>query len=318
MEPIITLSKEQTTRLKGIAIIIVMCAHIGLLKNGTGGVALFLFLSGFGLMKSYDEKGLKSFWKKKITNVYFPYIIVAILQLLIYRITDPKKTVITISGLSFGLNVDPTYWYISYLLFWYIAFYISGVIAKFIYGKTQFNKDYIILMLIIAVIPLLQILINKGFWTSGSGANLYKYMFPLGVLGGILSKCSINRIINKILWCIIFLSSVAYIFSNYGKVNGDNYLFFTVLQATLWISAVQLVNRHTKNQVLDILGRYSYGIYLCEGFFMVKVYEWWEMISIIEIQHCIFFAASIVSAFILQNGFFSLLNKNSECGVVLS
>lgn len=41
--PIFELSKEQSTQLKGIAIVIVLLAHVRIVKNGSGGSLYFLF-----------------------------------------------------------------------------------------------------------------------------------------------------------------------------------------------------------------------------------------------------------------------------------
>ena len=128
MECLFELTKLQSSRMKGIAILLVLFAHIGLVKNGTGGVALFLFSSGYGLFQSYAAKGMQGYFHKKIVSVYIPYAIVAAMQLFIFRITNIKTIIITMVGLSFGKNVDPTYWYISYLFFWYLVFGISGII----------------------------------------------------------------------------------------------------------------------------------------------------------------------------------------------
>ena len=60
MECLFELTKLQSSRMKGIAILLVLFAHIGLVKNGTGGVALFLFSSGYGLFQSYAAKGMQA------------------------------------------------------------------------------------------------------------------------------------------------------------------------------------------------------------------------------------------------------------------
>lgn len=73
-------NRNFTDSLRGIAILLVITSHIaGAIGTnlctplGGIGVALFLFLSGYGLNESYKAHGLKLFWIKRITKVLLPY-----------------------------------------------------------------------------------------------------------------------------------------------------------------------------------------------------------------------------------------------------
>ena len=309
MECLFELTKLQSSRMKGIAILLVLFAHIGLVKNGTGGVALFLFSSGYGLFQSYAAKGMQGYFHKKIVSVYIPYAIVAAMQLFIFRITNIKTIIITMVGLSFGKNVDPTYWYISYLFFWYLVFGISGIINDRIKKKHQIYVSNVVLAVIIILsIPLLQMVIGKGAWTSGSGARFYVYMFPLGVLFGLAQRIYIMKRLKMVIWCMIFIVSVSYWLGNYGKVTSEIYTMFTISQAFLCISLSQLLDYHPFCKSLEFIGRYSYAIYLCEGYFLVKLYDWLDIITSMELKHLAFLAVSVLSGYILQNAVFSKLS----------
>lgn len=68
----IELSKDESEFCKGIALIFVIVSHMprvfgGHFLNPLGyfGVAVFLFLSGYGLQKSYDKNRLQKFWEKE-------------------------------------------------------------------------------------------------------------------------------------------------------------------------------------------------------------------------------------------------------------
>ncbi|MBB5264807.1 peptidoglycan/LPS O-acetylase OafA/YrhL [Catenibacillus scindens] len=83
------ISRNESSILKGIAICMVIFAHILViyfsaneyLGNilGTGGVCIFLILSGYGVCKSFLEKEITStHWNNKIDKVFIPYWIVTL------------------------------------------------------------------------------------------------------------------------------------------------------------------------------------------------------------------------------------------------
>lgn len=103
------------------------------------GVALFLFLSGYGINESYKRNGLKLFWVKRLSRILIPYIIVISVRYLLNAVPEDyswKSYLLDISGLH------TSYWFVTYLLFWYVVFWIF---TKFLY------KYSILALLIIAV-----------------------------------------------------------------------------------------------------------------------------------------------------------------------
>ena len=121
------LTKQKTSIIKGIAILLVMLSHCGLMEcGGAIGVDLFLVVSGFGIYIS-SNKDIDKFWKKRVTSVYCPYLF-STLVFLIIRITlgfRPTifQVLISILGLDFNMNIDPTMWYISYIFAMYVLAY---------------------------------------------------------------------------------------------------------------------------------------------------------------------------------------------------
>lgn len=112
-----------TTALKGLAILIIMIHHVGVNGYYCGyfhplggiGVAMFLFLSGYGITESYKKNKLTNFWKKKITRLFIPYII----WIPLYYIT----MYYSILGSPKYFNIIPRYWFIEYLFIMYLIFY---------------------------------------------------------------------------------------------------------------------------------------------------------------------------------------------------
>ena len=108
--------------MKGVAILLVVISHTGndgfrlkfLIPLGAIAVAVFLVLSGYGLMESYNKNGISGFWNKRFLRVLLPYLIwigfYSALMLLLEK------------DLSLG---DLRYWFVEYILIWYVVFYLA-------------------------------------------------------------------------------------------------------------------------------------------------------------------------------------------------
>ena len=77
------------------------------------GVAIFLILSGYGLMESYKLKGFENYFKNRFMRLYIPYFI----WIPVY------VSILVGNHLPIGLS-DIRYWFIEYVSLWYISFYI--------------------------------------------------------------------------------------------------------------------------------------------------------------------------------------------------
>ncbi len=116
-----------TNALRGIAILIIMVGHISgtmgtvaLSPLGGTGVALFLFLSGFGLNESWKRHGASRYWNKKIKRVFIPYFIVISILAIVRGRMSPYEYLLDICG------IKTSYWYIGYLLRWYLIFWLTS------------------------------------------------------------------------------------------------------------------------------------------------------------------------------------------------
>lgn len=87
------------------------------------GVALFLFLSGFGCNESYKHKGLDGFWWKKVKRVLLPYALIITLVYVFKQKWDLVSYLLEITGLR------TSFWFITFMVKWYIAFWVT---TKFI------------------------------------------------------------------------------------------------------------------------------------------------------------------------------------------
>ena len=114
------LSKPLATAMKGVAILLVMLSHVGndgfrlkfLIPLGAIAVAVFLVLSGYGLMESYAKNGLSGFWRKRFLRVLLPYF----LWMVAYA------AFLSLNGWDLPLE-EFRYWFVEYILLWYAIFY---------------------------------------------------------------------------------------------------------------------------------------------------------------------------------------------------
>ena len=122
------LSVNISNILRGIAILLVILQHISghlgtnfFTPMGGTGVAIFLFLSGFGLNESFKKKGFTDFWKNRIIKVFIPYmVLISIITIVKYNNFNLKIYLYDILG------IKTSYWYIAFLLKRYILFYICS------------------------------------------------------------------------------------------------------------------------------------------------------------------------------------------------
>lgn len=121
-------SKQHFQYLKGIAILAVVFSHVGNYSGKTWftpfggiGVAIFLFCSGYGLMISYRNKGLSTFWKNKFISVYLPFAFVEIVTAVILQ----RSLSDVILDLFFIKCLNPLGWYMQYLVMCYFIFWIG-------------------------------------------------------------------------------------------------------------------------------------------------------------------------------------------------
>lgn len=173
LTPIIYMDKEQTTMLKGIAILMVVVGHIGgfsgllpFIPLGASGVYIFLFLSGYGLVRSVSEKGLQRYWIKRIKNVYLPYLVILIF---VFALAIIGRNDVSFRFIEYMFFIDypfGEYWYLLIQAEWYIAFFLIWNV------KLKFSQDFKWTILLMAAADILIVFVNvsdrKFVWTLGA------------------------------------------------------------------------------------------------------------------------------------------------------
>ncbi len=274
-----------TDQLRGIAILMVLQGHLWVhvakekasLILSYEGVALFLFISGFGIAKSLQKDlSLKNYVIKRVNRVMIPYWIATVMILFFdYFLINKTYSVTHIMLSLIGINIydvlhefDYVRWFITFLLLWYLVTYSLFYIKK---------KSVVIIL--IFVIGQLALLLDYYVLHFG----WYQYLaFPAGVYFA-LNESKIEKIfrIRKTAFQYLEISIVAFCIC-YKIYFADTLLFhlpsiiiffLNDVVSVVMILAILLLICKIKNyysQFLLLLGKHSYWIFLLHGVFLVK------------------------------------------------
>ena len=214
------LSNKSTKSLKGLLALLIIFHHISQ-KVTTGEnfsnfeymgryiVALFFFLSGYGLYFQYSNNAnyMKNFLRKRLVRIFIPFYVFIVIYV-IYRATLGE--VINVDFfLSFWKdhnNIIYNGWFINSIIVLYVIFYISFVRNN---SKTSFYT--------LTVLTLVYI-----FWKVYQDHGDWEYVSMMAFLLGIFwmkNRVSIDKIIEKNYFISLVLFSVLmYIFRHYEVI----------------------------------------------------------------------------------------------------
>jgi len=283
------LSRIQTDQLKGIAILLVILGHlwVHVIKSNTilvfsgEAVALFLFLSGYGLTISKKNKrpSLKDFFGARIKRVMVPYWIITILlifldYLILKRTYSYNNLIFTFLGINVNpvtKHIDYVRWYITLLLLWYIIFF---------FAVTIFDDSKSITFLIICgiIVYIFEHCITHLDWYQ-------IFAFPIGCTCAYYYE-NINNLLKKLtkIYCfllpgLIVLTSILCkpLLFQYQLFNFP-YIIIKLLRECnsillnfgLIIFIALLNAKKYYSPFLHFCGKISYELFLLHGAFLIK------------------------------------------------
>jgi peptidoglycan/LPS O-acetylase OafA/YrhL len=277
------LSKEKCASLRGIMAISIILHHLSerfseypvlnqFERVGYLIVAIFFFLSGYGLMCSYKIKGkeyFKGFWKTRIGYLFIVYFLISVVYFVYFNAVGEH---ISFSDflLSF-INGVPTAvfsWYIIVQLLFYIIFYS----VFFFFDKTKnYIKIIIVFILTICMMVAFYMLKFAFYW----------YISDLAFVGGLLYseyKKKIDLLLKKHYIIMLSATLVGCAISILlpvlaSKINFQSTLLyplsrnmFSMLLAVFLVFIMYKID--FKSKVLSYIGSISLEIYLIHGLFM--------------------------------------------------
>lgn len=268
------LNKDFTNKLRGFSIIAIMFSHfinmiyfsnvssLSIVKwffsiLAASGVAIFLFLSGYGnYLAAKNEYTFSRLYKQSL-RLYISTGIVILTEFLFALIIGIKNLFPTLKSLFYNLITltEPPFssWYLKEQLFLYILIFLCFKLSK---------KYNILLMFIFSILfVLFAIKFNlKGFWW------VYVISFPLGTL--VAAKKSIFSSISKLkTYFYLFLSVLFLIISVILFLTLHNEIFYISLSlSTSFLIALLSLIINIKSNIFDFCGKYSLEIYLLHLF----------------------------------------------------
>lgn len=116
-----------TNCLRGLSILIIVIFHVILYYGispffnlpGSVAVAVFLFLSGYGVNESWKKHGMKHFWLKKFRRIILPYYILLLVKSVV---TGQFQWQDMLLDMTF---IHSSYWFIEYIVRCYFVFWVA-------------------------------------------------------------------------------------------------------------------------------------------------------------------------------------------------
>lgn len=262
-------TRECSTALKGIAIVLVIFGHRGLIDcAGSWGVLIFLVLSGYGIFKSAQKKGLGDYWRNRFVGVLVPYVLFCVFQLGLSLVMGEGlgvgNVLCTVVGLDFGLNVDPTMWYISFIFVCYVVFYGAWHVYER-RGAAAFTAVLLAAFVLVAAVGL-----SHFVWHKGTAAWTYFWAFPTGVLLAMHEKKLSGGGASLAICTLACLAALIVVALMYGTLHESLNLFaYSAAGAVLVTLVVKFLMDGPAGgalaKALRPIGDVSYVMYLNEG-----------------------------------------------------
>lgn len=295
---------ETSGMLKGVLCILVILHHLQygvdlaylhVFKHiGAAVVSTFFFLSGYGLMSSYQKKGqayFVDFWAKKFYKILWPFLIVNLLYLIFNSFDkgmiqpDLWKNFVTK-----GITPLPYSWFVFTIILFYPVFY-------FIFSLRQVSSVWKILLLTLSVFLYIffmknQMNFERSWWVSVLG-------FPMGFI-----FCSyqakfwtfVNTDLNKILFILFFLAIGAGLALMKIEIL---YIFVYAIIPVIVITFISLFEI-PRQKYLIFLGAISFEMYLLHGMWIFLLRG--QMIQLHSDYTYVFavFLLTLVTAYLLK------------------
>jgi peptidoglycan/LPS O-acetylase OafA/YrhL len=250
-------------------------------EAGYGGVDIFLFLSGFGLMYGMQNKkySLTTFYKKRVLRIlptyWLVFFIVIVAEIISGRSIFPSRILLVFSTAGFWINKHRFDWFIPSLLALYFLFPPFFSILR----RSQDKKKFIVIICIIALSCCLFIMPTKANYLLIFFARIP--IFFIGAYIGHISFTSVSLISPKQLlfymFCLFFgVGSCLYVINKFSVEQTMPYglrcypFIICTLPICLFLSlAMEKINnssvcniKHLIQWLFFFCGSYSLEIYL--------------------------------------------------------
>lgn len=272
-------SKDNTLPLRGVLALLIVSHHLGMSTNipfissatsniGTQIVAIFFFMSGYGLCKSYQYKGavyLEGFMNKRLGKLLPKFLILSGLVMLIHwSFSDFGLGEQLHEILHNGYTPLPNTWFIVSIIYVYSAFYICA--------RLKNNTNICIafaLSSFVYIVTLIFVLRFPLYWSNTILMVNVGYLFAL-------YEDKVSAIINrgrkplKTLLSLVVVSLACMLYCEYMELDK---LLMPIKLCWIFVITVSVYSiistiGFRKSRILDFFGIISLEIYLIHGAFI--------------------------------------------------
>lgn len=239
---------------------------------GSGGVDIFLMLSGLGLYYSWKKNpNYKEFIKKRLVRILLTYFIIAIPAIIIRDIFILDKTWINVISDLFFVSLlkhgNRWHWYIFFISVCYIIF-------PWLYDLIESKKKNVLieesLLQIVTSVTVLGVVLYYFANRYFGNLNIMFLRIPVFIFGIYLGKLAYNkeRITNK--WIFFVLLTIAVIpLRQFDKILLIRYILGMICISLVFIIVQVLENLEMKGitlkhmrKFIEFFGKYSLELYL--------------------------------------------------------
>lgn len=262
------LKLDSTLVLRGILVLLVIFHHVPvesgiswlkLLQGWSGryAVALFFFMSGYGLTLQYSKAGngfFQNFFSKRYTKLLIPYIVA---WLLYFALSGNYSLHAIWSRALVGDNVIPFAYFVEELALFYALYYLC---FRFL------SANYAMLLMFALTLGLMSAFYHMGWndhwWISSLG-------FPMGILVCRFRHyfCRLNAV--GILWAAISAVLLLWIRDKELYLRVWCFVYLLVPAACFLLSMVFPAIKWASYSPLLYLGKISYETYIFQGIALV-------------------------------------------------
>ena len=271
------LSKETTSSIKGLFVLIVFYSHISgyvtfsqnsFLMNklslflGQLMVTMFLFYSGYGVFVSLKKKGkeyLDNFPKNRILKTYLQFFIIVGLFLIVNLFLNKKVKIFNIFLSFLGWDsLGNSNWYIFIIILLYLFTYLSFKI---------FSKSYEKSVVSVWLFTLLFLIIIKNFRPTYWYDTILCY--PLGLSFGYYQK-RIEIFLKNNCRYLISLLILAILFCIF-RIGAHQILFCYEIMALIFTLLIVLITMkvNVRSKVLKWFGDRLFTFYILQRLPMI-------------------------------------------------
>lgn len=300
----LSFSKEKTGAIKALLAIFIVLGHfyyfsdslifVPFHKLAATAVAMFFFISGFGLIKSWKKKGssyLTGFFRHRITRIIIPALILFLIHLLLCGNGGMSFHEMLRRLVAQGLAYPPEYWFIFVILFDYLLFWFA---FKFL--PASIRLPFLFFGSLVFIILAVWAGYDRCWW-------ICSFSFPSGAVYAMYED-DINSFCGKNAGSLISTLAIIFLLAIGIYMTGNQYiwtLFYMVVPFGIALALAAVRPDKIVFQLLGLLGIISYEIYLSHitmmNFFKYSVPINPEWLYILLVFITIFAISIIVNRF---------------------